>query len=87
MKAKKNYKLISISDFQFTQSGYGCWRVRFISRNTGYSWETMVEDMDLIDSTKNEDFPKPADLIRLKRLCKDTGLKYDKNLNPIYHWV
>jgi hypothetical protein len=61
---------ISISDFDFTFSGYGHYRVTYTSPVTGKSWTTVTNDMPLIDSTKNSDEPKKNDLETLKRIAK-----------------
>ena len=66
MKAPK----ISISDFSFSFSGYGHYRVTYTSPITGKSWPTVTNNMPLIDATKNAESPKIKDLNDLKRLCK-----------------
>ena len=66
MKAPK----ISISDFSFSFSGYGHYRVTYTSPITGKSWSTVTNNMPLIDATKNAESPKIKDLNDLKRLCK-----------------
>lgn len=83
MKTRKNYSLIGKIDFVFTPAGYGHYRVQYTSRNTLCSWYTIVDDMSLIDAILHEEHPKKADLVRLKRLCKETGVKYDRYLNLI----
>lgn len=67
MKAKK----ISISDFSFSFSGYGHYRVTYTSPITGKSWSTVTNNMPLIDATKNADEPKRCDLESLKYLVKN----------------
>lgn len=59
-----------LSDFSFTPSGYGHYRVTYTSPVTGKSWTSTTDDMPLIDSTKNADEPKQSDLKTLKRKCK-----------------
>ena len=61
---------ISKSDFQFTFSGYGHYKVKYTSPATGNTWETVTTNMPLIDATKNADEPKQVDLNRLKSTCK-----------------
>lgn len=61
----------SINDFRFELAGYGLYRVIYISPATGGKWSTMINDMTLIDATKNVDNPKRKDLENLKRLCKN----------------
>ena len=59
-----------LSDFSFTPSGYGHYKVTYTSPITGKSWTCTTNDMPLIDSTKNADDPKQSDLETLKRKCK-----------------
>lgn len=66
----KNYKTISRSDFQFSFAGYGHYKVTYTSPKTGKQWQTVTNNMPLIDATKNSDEPKRKDLIRLKDTCK-----------------
>ena len=63
--------VISINDFNFQFSGYGHYRVTYTSPATGKQWSTTVNDMSLIDATKNAEEPKREDLEGLKRLCKN----------------
>lgn len=63
-------KRISLSDFTFVFSGYGHYKVTYTSPITGKSWETVTNNMPLIDATKNADYPKINDLNRLKKICK-----------------
>ena len=63
--------LISISDFRFKFTGYGHYRVTYISPKTGKSWDTITTDMPLIDATKNSENPKIKDLKHLKWVCKN----------------
>ena len=60
----------SIYNFNFQFSGYGHYRVTYTSPATGKQWNTIVNDMSLIDATKNADEPRRKDLEVLKRLCK-----------------
>ena len=61
---------ININDFSFQFIGYGHYRVTYTSPATGKQWSTTVNDMSLIDATKNADEPRRKDLEALKRLCK-----------------
>ena len=61
---------IKRSDFGFTVSGYGHYKVTYTSPVTGKSWTATTNDMPLIDLTKNADEPRAVDLNRLKRLVK-----------------
>lgn len=66
MRANK----ISISDFSFTPSGHGHYKVTYTSSITGKSWTATTSNMPLIDATKNADEPKRCDLEQLKRVAK-----------------
>lgn len=61
----------SIYDFDFRISGYGQYRVTYTSPVTGKQWSTVINDMTLIDATRNADEPKRKDLEALKWLCKN----------------
>lgn len=62
---------ISLSDFDFDFAGYGHYRVTYTSPVTGKSWSKTINDMTIIDKTKNEDDPKRKDLEELKRMVKN----------------
>ena len=61
---------ISINDFKFLLDGYGHYKVKYISPVTGKIWFAKINDMQLIDLTKNSDNPKQKDLKRLKEKIK-----------------
>ena len=63
---------ISLSDFSFSFSGYGHYRVTYKSPVTGKTWSTVTNNMPLIDATKNADEPKRCDLELLKYLAKNS---------------
>lgn len=63
-------KTIQIYDFSFKPSGWGHYKVTYTSPKTGKQWTATVNDMTLIDATKNADNPKVIDLNRLKAKCK-----------------
>lgn len=60
----------NISDFRFIKTGFGFYRVTYHSPATAKQWSTVVNNMPLIDATKNEDNPKQKDLETLKFMCK-----------------
>lgn len=64
-------KKISISDFEFRAAGYGHYRVTYTRPITGKKWSAVIDDMTIIDATKNSDNPKKKDLESLKRICKN----------------
>ena len=61
---------ISLSDFLFSFSGFGHYRVTYTSPTTNKQWTRTTSNMPLIDATKNADEPLQKDLNELKRLCK-----------------
>ena len=60
----------NVSDFRFEFAGYGHYRVTYTSPKTGKSWSRTVDDMTIIDATKNSEDPMQKDLALLKRLIK-----------------
>lgn len=64
------YRAIQLSDFNFKFTGHGHYKVTYFSPNTSSSWSRTTTDMQLIDTTKNEDYPKQKDLKQLKQFCK-----------------
>lgn len=68
--ARKVYPKTAIEDFTFLPAGYGHYKVTYTSPTTGKSWSRTIDDMPLIDATKNADEPKRKDLNILKRKCK-----------------
>lgn len=62
---------ISISDFTFKVAGHGHYTVTYTSPVTGKSWVSTINDMPLIDDTKNADASKKKDLERLKSRVKN----------------
>lgn len=69
-QARKAYPKTTIGDFTFRTAGYGHYKVTYTSPTTGKSWSRTIDDMPLIDATKNSDEPKRKDLNILKRKCK-----------------
>jgi hypothetical protein len=61
----------TLLNFNFQFSGHGHYKVSYTSPNTGKNWTKTINDMTLIDATKNEDYPKQMDLKRLKKIIKD----------------
>jgi hypothetical protein len=59
---------MEITDFKFTFSGYGHYKVTYTNPKTGKSFSKTISDMHLIDATKNADTPKKRDLKALKDL-------------------
>ena len=61
---------IEKSDFTFLFAGYGHYKVTYQSPKTGKKWTKTINDMMLIDATKNEEYPKRKDFEILRRLIK-----------------
>lgn len=61
---------IEITDFRFELAGYGHYKVTYTSPTTGKQWSRTIDNMSMIDNTKNADEPKIKDLTNLKRLIK-----------------
>lgn len=62
---------IRLSDFTFSPAGYGHYKVTYKSPATGKTWTRTINDMPLIDATKNADErPLVKDLEHLKRTIK-----------------
>ncbi|MFC2407562.1 MAG: hypothetical protein ACFNM8_01355 [Prevotella histicola] len=61
---------IEKSDFTFLFAGYGHYKVTYQSPKTGKKWTKTLDDMPLIDVTKNEEYPKRKDLEILRRRVK-----------------
>lgn len=62
-----NYSKLTLSQFRFTPTGPGHYYVTYITKG-GRQKGALVTDMQLIDATKNSDFPKGTDLDKLRRL-------------------
>ncbi len=61
---------ISIRDFRFEFCGYGHYKVTYTSPKTNKSWTKTINDMTLIDRTKNCEEPLVKDLDWLKKKVK-----------------
>lgn len=63
--------MISINDFDFEWCGYGHYKVTYTSPKTWKKWTRVINNMRLIDSTKNEGgYAKKKDLNALKLIVK-----------------
>lgn len=59
-------------------AGYGHYRVTYKTPIRGDYWVATINDMTLIDATKNAEYPKVADIATLKRTVKYKGTHYSK---------
>jgi hypothetical protein len=64
------YRKPHITDFRFSKVGNGHYRVTYISPVTGKNWTRTIQDMTLIDDTKNAEQPRMDRLMDLKRTIK-----------------
>jgi predicted Rdx family selenoprotein len=67
---KNNIMTTSINHFSFEFMGYGHYKVTYTSPATGKEWSKTINDMTIIDRTKNADYPTVASLNQLKKLVK-----------------
>ena len=70
MKYDKNYPL---EGFFFRKVSSGAYQVDFYShydRKVMRYWTNRIEDMTIIDATKNAEYPKRKDVELLRRLVK-----------------
>lgn len=68
-------KDIDISDFEFQFAGYGHYKVTYCSKKTRKEWSAIIDDMSIIDATKNRDEPLKKDLNILKSKVKSLAKK------------
>lgn len=61
---------VKITDFVFEFAGHGHYGVTYCYPISGKRITATIDDMTIIDSTKNEDYPKSKDLQQLKRTVK-----------------
>lgn len=59
-----------ITDFQFRPAGHGHYLVTYVSPTDYKEFTAVIDDMTLIDATKNTLSPKGVDLENLKRRIK-----------------
>lgn len=59
-----------LSDFRFKFIGNGHYGVTYVSPVTKKAFRALINDMPIIDATKNSDTPLRSDLDHLKKLCK-----------------
>lgn len=64
---------INIYDFKFEFAGYGHYKVTYTSPKTGKKWSATINNMPLIDATKNAEEPKKQDLEYLKKIVKNAN--------------
>ena len=62
---KKN----DLSQFSFSFLGCGHYRVVYTTPSGRYMYRVTINDMTIIDDTKNAEYAKLADILHLRRMC------------------
>ena len=62
---------IKSTDFSFRYAGPGHYYVTYQSPVTFKKWIALIDDMELIDATKNADYPEARALKELRRRIKE----------------
>ena len=60
---------ISLYEFRFVLAGYGLYKVLYTDPR-GVVWAAHINDITLIDATKNADEPEQKDLHYLLQVCR-----------------
>ena len=69
-------KANDLSGFSFTKTGSGCYRVTYTTPNRGDYWVATINDMTLIDATKNAEWANAHDIQHLRDVVKRSGSHY-----------
>ncbi len=69
-------KIDGLRRFDFKFVGYGHYRVRYTTPTRGDYWIAIIDNMELIDNTKNAEDVKAKDLDRLRDVVKRKGTHY-----------
>ena len=67
-----------LSGFLFKFAGYGHYKVTYRTKRGDY-WVAVIDDMTIIDATKNAEFVKRKDIDHLRNLVKSKGTHYSIN--------
>lgn len=70
-------KANDLHNFSFKKVSYGCYKVIYTTDNRGDFWIAFVNDMTLIDATKNADWAKVKDIEHLRNVVKRDGKHYN----------
>ena len=68
-------KANDLSQFRFNFSGYGHYRVVYTTPSKRYMYIVTINDMTVIDATKNAEYAKLDDILNLRRMCVNYGTK------------
>lgn len=72
-------KANDLSCFSFRFAGYGHYRVTYTTPIRGDYWIATINDMSLIDATKNAESVKAVDIRHLRDAVKYKGVHYSSN--------
>ena len=61
---------ISKQQFRFKFTGHGHYLVDYVTPNGRIRYSRTITDMEIIDKTRSEEYPKQKDLIELRRQVK-----------------
>lgn len=70
--------------FKFERAGFGVYKVTYTSDRGDY-WRAYIEDMTLIDRTRNAEEPRRVDWENLKIVVQCKGSHYHKN-GDVFTW-
>lgn len=71
-------KANDLSNFGFSKVSSGCYRVTYTTPKRGDYWVAKINDMSLIDATKNAEWAKAADIAHLRDVVKSNGVHYSQ---------
>lgn len=67
-----------LSAFTFKQAGYGHYKVIYTTPIRRDYWVATIDDVTLIDATKNIEYPKAVSITALRSVAKYKGAHYSK---------
>ena len=65
-----------LHNFQFQIHGSGCYKVTYHTEKRGDYWVAYINDMGIIDDTRNADWAKVKDIEWLRHLVVTQGTHY-----------
>lgn len=77
-------KANDLHNFRFEAVSGGCYKVTYTTDERGDYWTACIDEMSIIDKTKNAMWAKTKDIKWLRYLVKKRGAHYDcmgKRLN------
>ena len=73
-----------MGNFQFIRSSHYGWYFITYTTERGDYWKASINDMTLIDDTKNSENPTKEAYERLRKAVQAKGTHYRKNGEPIF---